>query len=117
MHEFSIGRSVAASRSGGGRDPGRTARRALVCAHWAPAGQVLPEALTFAFDALATGTLAQGATLIWDEIPPRVRCHACQAIFQPEEDWFWTCPRCGVTGGEVLEGDELVLQSVTVKMQ
>ena len=79
--------------------------------------QVLPEALTFAFDALATGTLAQGATLIWEEIPPRVRCHACQAIFQPEEDWFWTCPRCGVAGGEVLEGDELVLQSVTVKMQ
>ena len=116
MHEFSIAEALLqAALEVAETQGGLPVER--VCVHIGRLRQVLPEALTFAFDALTTGTLAQGATLIWEEIPPRVRCHACQAIFQPEEDWFWTCPRCGVAGGEVLEGDELVLQSVTVKMQ
>jgi hydrogenase nickel incorporation protein HypA/HybF len=75
----------------------------------------MPEALTFAFNALTTGTPAEGATLVWDEIPPRVRCSACQAIFEPEDDMLWICPSCGAAGGELLEGNELVLQSVVFK--
>jgi hydrogenase nickel incorporation protein HypA/HybF len=76
--------------------------------------QVVPEALTFAFEALTKGTLAEGATLVWEEIPPRVRCQACEAIFQPADDWVWICPKCAATGGELLEGNELLLQSVTL---
>lgn len=114
MHEFSIAEALLqaaleVAESQGGLPIER------VCVHIGHLRQVLPEALTFAFEALTTGTLAQGATLIWEDIPPRVRCRACQTIFQPEEDWFWTCPRCGGAGGEVLKGDELVLESVVLK--
>jgi hydrogenase nickel incorporation protein HypA/HybF len=77
--------------------------------------QVMPEALTFAFNALTVGTLAQEATLVWEEIPPRICCHACYAVFQPQDDWFWSCSRCDAAGGEVLAGNELVLESVVLK--
>jgi len=116
MHEFSIAEALLqavleVAETQGGLPVER------VCVHIGRLRQVRPEALIFAFDALTTGTLAQGATLVWEDIPPRVRCHACHTIFQPEEDWFWTCPRCGVAGGEVLEGDELVLESVILQTQ
>jgi hydrogenase nickel incorporation protein HypA/HybF len=114
MHEFSIAEALlqAALQVAEARG-GRPIERVRV--HIGRLRQVLPEALVFAFDALTVGTLAQGATLVWEEIPVRVRCQACQAVFQPQEDWFWTCSRCGAAGGEVLEGDELVLQSVTLQ--
>jgi len=76
--------------------------------------QIVPEALAFAFDALTKGTLAEGAALVWEEVPTRVRCRKCETVFQPEEDWFWSCPSCGAAGGEVLEGEELILESVTL---
>jgi hydrogenase nickel incorporation protein HypA/HybF len=77
--------------------------------------QVKGEALTIAFNALTAGTAAERANLVWEEIPPRVRCRACRAIFRPEDDWLWACPRCHDSGGELLEGNELVLQRVVLK--
>jgi hydrogenase nickel incorporation protein HypA/HybF len=77
--------------------------------------QVVPEALTFAFEALTKGTLAQGAALVWEEIPPRVRCRACAEIFQPADDRIWICPNCAASDGELLEGNEVLLKSVTLK--
>jgi hydrogenase nickel incorporation protein HypA/HybF len=77
--------------------------------------QVKPEALAVAFNALTAGTAAEGATFVWEEIPPRVRCRACQAIFQPKDDWFWPCPECDASGGQLLEGNELLLQRVVLQ--
>ena len=77
--------------------------------------QVAPDALTFAFDALAKGTLADGATLAWNEIPPRVRCAMCAAVFEPEDDRIWLCPSCGAAGGELLAGNELVVERVILR--
>ena len=77
--------------------------------------QVVPDALTFAFEALTKGTLAEGAKLVWEEIPPRVRCRGCEAIFQPADDWLWICPNCAAADAELLQGNELLLHSVTLK--
>ena len=77
--------------------------------------QVMPEALSFAFAAVAHGTLAEGATLHWEEVAPRVRCRGCDAIFAPEDQWFWTCPECGAADGEVLAGEEVVVTRVTLR--
>jgi hydrogenase nickel incorporation protein HypA/HybF len=77
--------------------------------------RVMPEALTFAFNALGKGTLADGAALVWEEIPLRVRCSACQQVFQPDDDLLWICPSCDAARGELLAGNELVLQSVVFK--
>jgi hydrogenase nickel incorporation protein HypA/HybF len=77
--------------------------------------QVVPEALSFAFQALTPGTLAEGAIFTWDEVPACIRCKRCDTVFAPPEAWFWTCPACDAPGGEVLAGEELVLESVTLR--
>ena len=77
--------------------------------------QVVPEALLLAFDALTAGTLATGATLTWEEVPAQIRCRGCGTIFAPTEKWFWSCPACSTPGGEVLAGEELVLERVILK--
>jgi hydrogenase nickel incorporation protein HypA/HybF len=77
--------------------------------------QVMPEALSLAFGAVAHGTLAEGATLHWEEVLPRVRCRSCDTIFAPEDQWFWTCPECGTADGEVLAGEDVVVTRVTLR--
>jgi hydrogenase nickel incorporation protein HypA/HybF len=77
--------------------------------------QVAPDALTFAFDSLKKGTAAEGATLIWNEISPSVRCAMCAVVFEPEDDRLWLCPSCGAVGGELLAGNELIVERVILR--
>ncbi len=114
MHEFSIAAdlleaALAVIRTHGGQAIERLHVR-IGCLR-----QVVPEALLFAFDALTPGTLAEGATLTWEEVPSCIRCRGCGTIFVPPERWFWSCPACSTPGGEVLAGEELVLERVTLK--
>ena len=75
--------------------------------------QIVPEALTHAFDAVKTNTLAENASFEWEEVAPLVKCSKCPETFEPE-DVFWVCPSCSTPGGEVLQGEELILQSVSL---
>jgi hydrogenase nickel incorporation protein HypA/HybF len=77
--------------------------------------QVIPEALSFAFAAVAHGTMAEGATLHWEEVALRVRCPGCDAIFAPEDQWLAICPGCGASGGEVIAGEEVIVTRVTLR--
>jgi hydrogenase nickel incorporation protein HypA/HybF len=114
MHEFSIAAALleatlAVADTHGGQTVERVHVR-LGCLR-----QVVPEALLLAFEALTPGTLAAGASLTWEEVPACIRCKRCRMMFRPTEKWFWTCPACDSPGGEVLAGEELVLESVTLK--
>jgi hydrogenase nickel incorporation protein HypA/HybF len=114
MHEFGIAEALLqAALEVTERHGARPIEQVRV--HIGRLRQVMPEALIFAFNALTVGTLAQDAILAWKEIPPRVGCQACHAVFQPQDDWFWSCPSCDAAGGEVLAGNELVLESVVLK--
>lgn len=74
---------------------------------------VVPEALRFAFEAIAQGGPAEGASLELEEVPFRVRCGACGAEGAPEGP-FLLCPRCGGPQVEVISGRELELASMEV---
>ncbi len=76
------------------------------------AGIVL-ESLRFAFEIAAAGTRAEGAELSIVSEPARSRCAACGILFQ-FDGMIGSCPRCGRLGGELLSGNELVLQSIEV---
>lgn len=76
--------------------------------------QIVPDILTYAFDVIAKDTLAEGAVLECREVTPWVRCKSCGTAFEPE-DIFWVCPACETPGGEVLRGEELILESVVLK--
>jgi len=67
---------------------------------------VEPEHLTFMFDHLSSGTLAEGAKLSIEEMPVQVKCASCGVV---ESNAFaWECPKCkgyeiNVTGGDALD--------------
>ena len=76
--------------------------------------QVVPEMMSFAFEAASRGTCAEAAVFEWTAIPAEVICETCEAVFHPREA-MWLCPECGAGGGRIVHGDELVLRSVTLR--
>ncbi len=78
-----------------------------------PLSGVVPEALEFAFDVLAQGTIAEGATLEVERVPILCYCPTCRLEFQPE-DLFCECPRCHDSRVEIHAGRELELASLEV---
>ena len=76
---------------------------------------IVPEAMSFAFEALTQGTAFEGARLELEEEPLVLRC-ACGASFSPvqkQEVLFAPCPECGAILGHAVEkGRELYLQHI-----
>jgi hydrogenase nickel incorporation protein HypA/HybF len=75
---------------------------------------VVPEALKFAFQALAAGTPAEGGQLIIDSIPAQFWCAACARQFGVA-DLGAQCPDCGGFSGELRSGRELEVVSLEVE--
>ncbi|MDR3541492.1 MAG: hydrogenase maturation nickel metallochaperone HypA [Desulfosporosinus sp.] len=73
-----------------------------------------PEALDMAFEAYSKDTLCEGAELIVERVPVRGRCRNCQYVFTVET-MFFLCPNCQNTGIEVIQGEELLLESLEVE--
>lgn len=74
---------------------------------------VVPEALQFAFEALADGTAAQDATLTIENIPARFWCEHCQTEFDARSV-IAQCPKCNKFSRELRAGRELELASMEV---
>jgi hydrogenase nickel incorporation protein HypA/HybF len=76
---------------------------------------IVPEAMSFAFEALTQGSPFEGARLELEAEPVVLRC-ACGASFNPaqkRELLFIPCPACGETQGHTVEkGRELYLQHI-----
>lgn len=65
------------------------------------------EALRFAYEALAPGSIAAGAELEIITVPARARCAPCGLEFDVEKGFIFQCPNCGEYSGNVLTGREL----------
>src|SRR5258706_107326 len=73
---------------------------------------VMPDAIRFCFDIVATGTALEGACLEIIETEARARCRACGEDFV--RDTFWTpCP-CGARDFEPLSGQELLVKEYEI---
>jgi hydrogenase nickel incorporation protein HypA/HybF len=75
---------------------------------------VVPEALEFAFEALAPGTMAEGARLDIEPVPVVCHCAACESEFVPEGP-FYICPLCGGLSADVRAGRELEVATLEVE--
>ncbi len=75
---------------------------------------VVPEALQFAFEALATGTEAEGATLAIDDVPARFWCAPCAREFVAEA-MFSDCPECHTPSANIRSGREMELVSLEIE--
>jgi hydrogenase nickel incorporation protein HypA/HybF len=74
---------------------------------------VEPDALSFAFDVVVQGTIADRARLVIDRLPAICHCPDCQQDFQPT-DWIDECPICHRLCTDLRQGKELELASMEV---
>ena len=68
--------------------------------------QVVPDALAFSLELVASGTAAEGAELVLEEVPVRVECRACGAE-TAAESFPLACVRCGGLDVRVVDGEQL----------
>lgn len=74
---------------------------------------VVPEALQFAFEALADGTLAEKARLTIEHVPARFWCEPCQREFEAVR-LFSECPECNTPSRKLRAGREMELASMEI---
>ena len=75
---------------------------------------VVPEALEFAFQALAPGTAAAEAQLVIEPVPARFWCGVCQSEFQAGE-LFAECPVCHTPSVDLRAGREMEVTSMEIE--
>jgi hydrogenase nickel incorporation protein HypA/HybF len=75
--------------------------------------QVIPDTLEFYFEFVARDSVCEGARLVQEVIPARLRCHGCDHEWEIEIPAF-RCPVCA--GGDVVvaSGDEFEVESIEV---
>jgi hydrogenase nickel incorporation protein HypA/HybF len=72
---------------------------------------VVDDSLRFSFEVASQGTKAEGAVLVVDNVPLRVRCVDCgrEKEIQPI---LFQCPLCGSRRVDIITGQELTLVSI-----
>jgi hydrogenase nickel incorporation protein HypA/HybF len=109
MHELSLADAVVriACAHAGGR---RIESIELKVGHLR---QVVPDALAFAFTLVAEGTEAEGAALLMEEIPAAGFCRGCGT--ESEFEAFpLACGACGSLDVELVRGEELLVDALTL---
>jgi len=74
---------------------------------------VLPDALTFCFDACTRQTLLEGCRLEINQIAAQARCQSCAQTYALNH-YFDSCPFCCAADKVVLCGEELQLREMEV---
>jgi hydrogenase nickel incorporation protein HypA/HybF len=113
MHELGVTENIIniTSAKAGEAQAGKVLKINLVVGELS--GYV-PDCIQFYFDTLSKGTIAEGAVLHFDTVPPELRCRDCCTVFEPR-DAAWTCPKCGRQSIEVSKGRELYIDSMEVE--
>lgn len=90
-------------------------RLLLVRVRYGVLTNIVPEALSFAFEALTQGTDLEGAKLETEVVPLTLRCVGCGEEFVLEDRHFFTaiCPGCQLESSHtIVGGRELYLQHI-----
>jgi len=73
-----------------------------------------PDALQMAFEAYCKDTICEGADLLIERVPVYARCRNCQYEFNVK-GMIFLCPNCQDVNIEVIQGEELLLESLEVE--
>lgn len=112
MHEISLCESIREVIEDEAKTSGFT-RVNRVWLEVGPLSCVEPEALRFGFDAVMSGSVAEGASLDIATPQAKARCPACNHECTVERR-YETCPCCGLPGLELIRGDELRIKKLEV---
>ena len=113
MHEFSIAQSLLEIIEQETL-PYRGAKVIKVNLRIGKLSGVMPGALRFAFEAISTGGIAEGASLVIEEMPLRIRCNQCMKDIIVG-DPFLICPHCEGTDVEMIAGRELEIRNMEIE--
>ena len=113
MHEFGLTQAVVEASVASAREAGAT-RITEIRLVIGELTQVVSEAMEFAFDVLAKGTMCEDARLTIEFVPPRSDCLDCGAEFGHDQ-LHRKCPACGSPYTRVVAGRELEIDSIEVE--
>ena len=113
MHELSIMDSALTLALDQARQAGASRVHAIRLRIGAVSG-VVPDALQFAFEALAAGTPAEGGQLIIEHVPARFWCATCNREFEATR-MFAECPDCKSLSRELRGGREMEVASLEIE--
>ena len=110
MHELAIAESIVgiAGRHANGR---RVTKVQLKVGHLR---QVVPSALAFSFELVAQGTPVEGAELEVQQVPAAGLCRDCGEETRLES-FPLQCRACGGFDLEILQGEELFVESLEME--
>ena len=113
MHEFSITESLLnlALEKAREAEAGKITRINLIVGDMSG---VVGDCVRFYFDALSRDTIADGAELVFENRPTKLRCHRCQIEFVPQNH-DWSCPECREMAIEIVSGRECYMESIEVE--
>jgi len=74
---------------------------------------IIPDALSFGFEVITSGTELEGAKLIMDIIPLKGYCHVCENELEIK-DYTFVCPSCGSHNIETISGQDLSIVEIEV---
>lgn len=112
MHEMSIAQSlIDIIRDEMASHGAKTLRSAHL--HIGKMSAIVPDALSFCFEVITSGTEMQGARLLMEMIPLRGFCGLCEKEFEIV-DYAFSCPSCRSTKIETLGGQELSIVEIEV---
>ena len=105
-----ITQSILAASFDAARDAGMT-RITMIRIRVGDLTETVDFALEFAFEALTPDTMAEGAELQIVRVPARSHCNECGAEYEHNR-YEMLCPTCGSMDVELLQGRELLIESV-----
>ncbi len=80
------------------------------------AAGVMPEALSFAFDAAKTTTVAEHADLVIERVPVSGICRECKKEFSVQEPpYIFSCTLCNSKDVEITSGREMEVIDMEIK--
>jgi len=75
---------------------------------------IVPSSLTFCMDVVMKDTAAEGAEIVFNEVPVLLECDKCGAQSEVSAPPF-VCGQCGSDNVEVVGGREMVIDSIEVE--
>lgn len=74
---------------------------------------VVPDSLSFAFEIITQGTMAEGAELAVERVPALCYCPVCERMYEPPIPLL-DCPTCSQPSADIRQGREIDLTSVEI---
>ena len=113
MHEMSLAESVLQIIEDAAREQ-NFQRVRTVTLEIGKLAAVEPDAMRFCFDAVTSGSIAEGARLEIIETPGEGHCAACGKTVAMQEQ-YGLCPECGSACLQVVAGNEMRVKDLEVE--